>query len=532
MRRALRASKLLGLAAVLLAVGGGCRCSRTPLPAAAEAPPPSVRLYLISTLAGALEPCGCVKDMLGGVDHFAALVAKEAPQAPRRLVLGAGPMLFMDPELEPKKREQDVAKSRVLADVLAGAQLAGWAPGANDWAGGADLLSELTGDRMTLFAANATAPKLQATRVYDLGGERVGVTGAIKPAFPKATPEGLLPGDPKPALESAKQKLTADGARVLVALLSVPRGEALRLAEAVPGYHLFVLGKPVDRGESNDPPTPPVLVGDTLVVEGPNHLQSVAVVDLHVRDGRYRFIDGSGIGDEERKLSLTRRIADLRAAVARTGISEADRAARKKDLQKLETDLAALSQPRAQPTESSFSYRLVDVREKLGVEPQAEARLKAYYQGVNEHNRRAFANVRPPPVPEGQSGYVGVEACTPCHQAERAFWDKTGHHDAYSTLTRQSKEFNLECVSCHVTGYDAPGGSTVTHVDGLTNVQCETCHGPGSRHVANPTEKTLVSLPKRTLCAEQCHHPPHVASTWSVDDAWKRILGPGHGYGN
>lgn len=532
MWRAFHAPKVLGLLAVLLAVGGGCRCSRTPQPAAAEAPPPSVRLYLVSSMAGALEPCGCVKDMLGGVDHFAALVAKEAPQAPRRLVLGAGPMLFMDPELEAKRREQDVAKSRAIADVLAGVKLAGWAPGANDWAGGAELLRELTGERMTLFAANATAPGLQATRVYELGGERVGVTGAIQPAFPGTSPEGVAPSDPKPALESAKQKLTADGARVLVALLSMPRGEALRLAESVPGYHVFVLGKTVDRGESNDPPTPPVLVGETLVVEAPNHLQSVAVVDLHVRDNRYRFVDGSGIGAEEKKLSLTRRIADLKAAVARTGISEADRAARKKDLQKLEAELAGLSTPREQPAESSFSYRLVEVREKLGVEPQAEARLKSYYQGVNEHNRRAFANVLPPPVPDGQSGYVGVQACTACHQAERAFWDKTPHHDAYATLARQSKEFNLECVSCHVTGYEAPGGSTVTHVENLTNVQCEVCHGPGSRHVASPADKTLISLPKRTLCAEQCHHPPHVPHGWSVDDAWKLILGPGHGYGN
>lgn len=531
MRRAFHAPQLLGLAAVLLAVGGGCRCSRTPTPAAAEAPPPSVRLYLLSSVAGALEPCGCVKDMLGGVDHFAALVAKESAGAPRSLVLGAGPMLFMDPELSPKKREQDVAKGRAIADVLAGVKLAGWAPGANDWAGGADLLGELAGDRMTLFAANATLPKLQATRVYDLGGEKVGVTGAIQPAFPSTAPAGVAPTDPKPALESARQKLVADGARVLVALLSVPRGEALRLAESVPGFHLFVLGKPVDRGETNDPPTPPVLVGDTLVVEAPNHLQSVAVVDLHVRDGRYRFVDGSGIAAEEKKLSLTRRIADLKAVVARPSVSAEDRAARKKDLEKLDAELAALSAPRTPPTESSFSYRLVEVREKLGTEPQAEARLKAYYKGVNDHNRVAFADVLPPPVPEGKSSYVGVQACTPCHLAERAFWDTTPHHDAYVTLSRQSKEFNLECVSCHVTGYEAPGGTTVTHVDGLTNVQCETCHGPGSLHVASPADKTLIHLPARTLCAEQCHHPPHVASTWSVDDSWKLILGKGHGYG-
>ena len=35
----------------------------------------SVRLYLLSAVAGALEPCGCSKDQLGGIDHLAALIA-------------------------------------------------------------------------------------------------------------------------------------------------------------------------------------------------------------------------------------------------------------------------------------------------------------------------------------------------------------------------------------------------------------------------------------------------------------------------
>ena len=45
-----------------------------------------------------------------------------------------------------------------------------------------------------------------------------------------------------------------------------------------------------------------------------------------------------------------------------------------------------------------------------------------------------------------------------------------------ATLTTQFKEFNLDCVGCHVTGYGRPGGSTVTHVEKLKDVQCEACH--------------------------------------------------------
>ena len=66
-------------------------------------------------------------------------------------------------------------------------------------------------------------------------------------------------------------------------------------------------------------------------------------------------------------------------------------------------------------------------------------------------------------------------------------WDKTRHAHAYETLATQFKEYNLDCVSCHVTGYEQPGGSSVTHVDKLNDVQCEFCHGPSSRHAVHAT---------------------------------------------
>ena len=108
-----------------------------------------------------------------------------------------------------------------------------------------------------------------------------------------------------------------------------------------------------------------------------------------------------------------------------------------------------------------------------------------------------------------------------------------GHDDATRTRTRRSstqfKEFNLDCVSCHVTGYEQPGGSTVTHVDKLKDVQCEVCHGPGSKHVANPTDRTPHRREARTpRRASACHHPPHVEQFDAVAKM-QEILGPGHG---
>jgi hypothetical protein len=158
------------------------------------------------------------------------------------------------------------------------------------------------------------------------------------------------------------------------------------------------------------------------------------------------------------------------------------------------------------------------------------ARLEAYYQKVNEHNRQAFADKLPEPVAAGESSYVGVAVCSGCHQEERKVWERTAHAGAYATLQKGHKEYNLDCVGCHVTGYDQPGGSTVAHVEHLESVQCETCHGPGSRHAASPAlEGAIERHPNLDLCANTCHHPPHVGADWNVAAALPKILGPGHG---
>ena len=59
-------------------------------------------------------------------------------------------------------------------------------------------------------------------------------------------------------------------------------------------------------------------------------------------------------------------------------------------------------------------------------------------------------------------------------------------------------------------------------------MQCEVCHGPGSKHAAKPTDQTLIiGVPAASTCLE-CHHPPHVERFDPVA-RMKEILGPGHG---
>ncbi len=513
------------------ACAGGCKGSHE----AASVPPktPTIRLYLASSPAGALEPCGCVKDMLGGVDHLAAYIKSQADGAPNSALLAAGPLFFMNTALGSDRQTQDSWKADALARSLGAAGLRAWAPGANDWAAGAATFGALAAAAEAVpLAANLNGAGLSALRVFEVSGNKVGVVGVSLPAYDGKLPNGVTAVDTLVELKRAKATLDAQGAKLRVLLTAMVRGEALRLLDQVPGFQVLVIGKPYDIGDANDPVTPPEVIGDTLVVEAPNHLQALGVVDLFVRDDKFSFADGSNTAAASELQSLTGRIKDLEvrlsAADAAGKSGEGDIVARRADLTRLRDERNKLTRPSVPAQGSFFQYKLVEVRESSGSEHTVRDLMSGYYVRVNDHNREVFKDKPTQPALVGQSHYVGVDACSTCHKSERDFWNKTRHAAAYPTLAFQHKEFNLDCVGCHVTGYERAGGSNVTHVDKLENVQCEVCHGPGSRHADAPLADKLITIPEQGLCAATCHHPPHVKNDWSVTASWQKIVGPGH----
>jgi hypothetical protein len=515
-----------------VAMGGSVGCKRDAPPVAAANTGPTLRIYAISTLAGAMEPCGCVKDMLGGVDHAAALLEKGKQQVPHSVFLAAGPLWFMDPTIDPKRQTQDLWKAESLADAMADMGLQAWAPGANDFAAGLAVLQKLqarSGARILAGNVTSQGSKWSSTSMLDVGGVKVGVAGVSQ----VSAPAEVTVGDARAALGAAVQELEAKQAQVKVALIAADRGEALRWIEALPGLDLALIGKASDKGDGNDATLAPMLVGDTLVVQAPNHLQAVALIDLFIAGDHQRFADGTGLQRAEQRQSLERRIADLERRIGewqkQNSASASDLAARKADLERLRAELQGLSAPVAPPSGSYFRFEVSQVKEQLGSAAKVTERLGTYYKRVNDHNRQEFKDRKPPPREPGQPGYVGIEECADCHDEAATFWRSTGHAKAYQTLSKEFKEFNLDCVSCHVTGYEQPGGSTVTFVDKLKDVQCEQCHGPGSAHANDPDKEGLIRrTPPKDLCSK-CHHSPHVHEDWSVDEAWKHIIGPGHG---
>ncbi len=82
--------------------------------------------------------------------------------------------------------------------------------------------------------------------------------------------------------------------------------------------------------------------------------------------------------------------------------------------------------------------------------------------------------------------YVGTQTCAACHPGAAGAWSASKHAHALATLREHQASANPACLSCHVTGFGHPGGWAGAATSHLADVGCESCHGPGSDHVAAP----------------------------------------------
>jgi predicted CXXCH cytochrome family protein len=107
--------------------------------------------------------------------------------------------------------------------------------------------------------------------------------------------------------------------------------------------------------------------------------------------------------------------------------------------------------------------------------------------------------------PEQSAAYVGGKKCEPCHSAIKDTWQNTRHAKAIESLKKSGQETLPACVKCHVTGYERDGGFIDYELTPeMAGVQCEVCHGPGSKHLDGPAAQNIVKESNAALC-RQCH---------------------------
>ncbi len=111
-----------------------------------------------------------------------------------------------------------------------------------------------------------------------------------------------------------------------------------------------------------------------------------------------------------------------------------------------------------------------------------------------------------PAEQDADNSYVGSTQCSRCHGAIHANFKKTGHFNALEKLKKQKNQVNAQCLRCHTTGFNIRNGYTSGEDPiSMRGVGCETCHGPGKRHVLAP-DMSNIRKPREKECL-RCHEP-------------------------
>lgn len=500
-----------------------------------EGPPAPVVLFT-SGIKGYTEPCGCTLDLvLGGIDRVTGTVRAAAALAPAHLVLDAGNTLFEHPTIDPQRWAQEVRKSRVIVAALGAMGTAATVPGRTDFAAGVGFYHEaLAESGIRVLAANLS---LAADRTllgepsatFELGSERVGVIGAVDPArFADLTE--VVTTSPADAVQQQADALVAAGATTVIVLFQGDLAAARTQLGEVSGVDFIIIG--ADPRQTDEVEQ----VGAAVTLEAYDQGRNVGRLKLHRPDGATGHWQNALRGSDGDRERLERVIAGVEAQLAELPPSDGGEpppiAVRLQErVAGLRDELARIQdvEPVFDADAPRFLYRPIPMYPGYPTEPSITDAMREYNQALREIN---LASAAPPPPPApGMPHYVGTERCVTCHVEAGRVWQNTAHSGAWQTLVERDKQFDRSCISCHVTGYERPGGSSLGHTDGLVDVQCEQCHGAGSMHAEDPS---LMGFPQGVVLGDTvetctgCHNEEH-SPRFDHATYLPRVLGPGHG---
>jgi Cytochrome c554 and c-prime len=427
---------------------------------------PAAVLVVTGEMHSYLEPCGCTQGQVGGLLRRYDLLERLHKQNKWNTVQLDLGSLTKDPSVARGGFDQAKIKFDHAIKALKLLDYSAVALSAEDLKVGVGealgLFLNSLGEKTKIVVANVAAPAgfeplFRTSLVVTAGPVKIGVTSVIDPESldmlndpdKELLTKGLKrPGDVLPGVLADLESKS----QYQVLMVQGPPKLARSLAEAYPGFDIVVATSEYIDVLKHDPDT--LNSGETLLVQVGQQGKYVGVIGLYP-------------GESER----------MKYQVVTLGTRFNGPAA---PMKKLIQD----------------EYR--DTLRQMGV--------------VENFPRRDYIG--------GVTGatYVGAERgdCKSCHPNTYARWAGTKHHDAFKSLLDDPKPnviYDAECITCHTTGFEYTSGWTSeTKTPYLKGNQCENCHGPASKHVADPDNveyrKAMALTPekaeKNRLC-QGCH---------------------------
>jgi len=384
------------------------------------------------------------------------------------LVLNGGNLLFRRENLKPEK----VIAGKLLADVIINSYnkmgCDALNVGAYDLALGVDFLrKQEKRAKFTFLSANIMdkhdKPIFTPSIVKHVNGVKVGIFGICDDKLKlKKMPGGnkIKVANALAKAEETALRLKAEGADYIVLLTTLNTRHCRRIGQRDLGIDLIIGSSKRNRISL------PILIDDTYIVHVERGGKSVGRLDVSFLGAagvealspavRYK---GKAVGEN---LFLLNHFLPLKLEIK-------DHPEIAPMVKKVETRLSRLRQVKANKTLSITS---------------------------GDSNSRVVAG----------DNYMFADACNKCHPDHYRRWQKTDHAQTYKSLIKVEKHFDEECIACHTLGFKQPGGfNDIQHVGEFANVQCESCHGPGRKHVESKGKtKMYRDLTGGKMCL-RCH---------------------------
>jgi len=460
--------------------------------------PTEVTVFFSAEVRGYLGPCGCSENMRGSISRAAFQVAQARASGRAVHLVDCGDGLFGEANIPEPAVPQQERKAKALSESWKAMGLDARVPGPLDDARGAD------------FHASLQLPELSKGSVKVLDGVAVLHASSVKEALT------LVP--------RAKEL----GGRFVVAVIPLPFGELLREALDAKGIHLLLSSRSKDAFAAEESR---LVGGATRVAQIQSKGRSLLKVDVSFHgDGGVEWMAGDAERDRE-LATLDQRIELLRAQVNEPMLGDDLKALRKAKLEEIISRREALAAaPVTTPTDRSVATaRLVPLESTFPKDEKVQAIEKAYDVDVGLLNL-AYAKekgVSCVAATQEKPGIVGSKVCVSCHAEAERVWLTTKHPLAYKALEAQGKQLHLDCVGCHVTGWQQPDGvCRIDQLEGRTEVGCESCHGPGSNHAKAPAKTNIARGVDPKTCVG-CHDREN-SPQFDYDTYVEKVLGPGH----
>jgi hypothetical protein len=480
------------LAALLSALS----CQHRP---AAPAPAVAVTLFFTAELKGYVGPCGCSENMRGGLARLANVVERTRQPGMTVGFFDVGDALFGSDSIAPEALAQQERKAACIAEAFRTLKLDGRQPGKLDSRYAPALSQSLpllttqwvtAGEAKAAVVGGATLSQATERAIQARAQGASFVAGVVLASFEALVKEGLVENSPFDLLVAGE---ASDGIKAEVSRQ---------------------LGR------------------QTKVVQLQSKGRTLLRVDLQLRPGQKSQWHEAGAERQRELDGLDERIERLKAQVNDPGLGEQLKTMRQGKLVEVLARRASLANTGiATPPQGSLAQAvIVPIELTLPEDAAVSALVQAYDRDVGVLNLAwAKEHGRSCETPSATlPGYVGSAACEACHAPAFAVFRDSKHSQAYPTLRAKEKQYHLDCIGCHVTGWRQPGGvCRIDETQGREEVGCESCHGPGSVHVGQPVVQTIRRGKTPATCTG-CHdaeNSPH----FDFERYLARILGPGHG---